>query len=269
LDEKNSEGRRSTEHTKDDIESYKQRILGFLNGEGTLVPCWERAHIKARKGWLRSEASAVFATTILTADGKNMENVSPDITAVDTKKQPQKQSKKNQARQAEKQRHFNDQRRVLLETMYMGGLMKDQLQVFEKSTGEIGRPPPIPWKSFSAPRRYHPESFTNSLEDTPERYEVPLIKDTFIPISLKGKVTPPDNLKFTKDNLTDAILKNLYVSDIRADQDYDQDDSSLTWKVRHLTFETLDEKQKEKKGALLSWALYDSLVDQEVQHRFL
>ncbi|KAE9364857.1 hypothetical protein N431DRAFT_474422 [Stipitochalara longipes BDJ] len=269
LDAKDSEGGMLSEHTKEDIECYKQKIRGFFNGEGTLIPCWERAHTKARKGWLSSEASAVLATTILAAHGKNMEMLLVENTDPNTQKNPQKRSKKKHARQADRQHHFEEQKQVLLQTMYMGSLMKDQLDVFSKSTGELGRAPPIPWKSFSAPRRYHPESFTNSLEDTPELYEAPLIENTFIPISLQSIVTSPKEpyLKFTQDNLN-AVLKDLCVSDIRADQDA-EDESGLAWKVRHLEYETVDDRGKEAPGSLLKWALYDSLVDQEVQHRFL
>lgn len=243
LERKEAEEWRMTGHAKAEMECYKQKVCGFLNGEGTLVPCWERAHLKARKGWLRSEASAVFATTILGADGNSM--LSPALNGISSD--------------------------AAIGAMYMAEMMKDQLDVFEKSTGEIGRARPIPWKSFCAPRQYHPESFTNSLEDTPELYKAPRIKDTFIPISLQNDVNSPEDkdLKFTKSNFTEAILKDLSVSDIRADEGSEQDDNDIAWKVRHLYFETLDEKEKEQKGSLLSWALYDSLVDQEVQHRFL
>jgi len=267
LEGKDSEGGIVSDHTKEDIESYKQKIRGFFNGEGTLIPCWERAHIKARKGWLCSEASAVFATTILAANGKNMEILPADGTDSNTQNKS-KRSKKKHAKHAGRQHHFEEQKKVLMQTMYMGSLMKDQIDIFSKSTGELGRATPIPWKAFSAPRRYHPESFTNSLEDTPELYEAPLIEDAFVPISLHNIVTSPKkpNLKFTRDDL-DAILKDIWVSDIRADQDT-EDKNGLAWTLRHLDYATVDDKGREAPGSLLKWALYDSLVDQEVQHRF-
>jgi hypothetical protein len=65
LDESDSQDWRTKEHRKGEVESYKRKICRFLNGEGTLVPCWERAHAKTRKGWLRSETTAVVGTTIL------------------------------------------------------------------------------------------------------------------------------------------------------------------------------------------------------------
>jgi hypothetical protein len=228
LEEKDSQGRRITEHAKDEIESYKQRVRGFLNGEGTLVPCWERAHIKARKGWLRTEASDVFSTTLLAADRKR---INPPAY----------------------------------------GLMKDrdQLDFLEKSIVEIGSASPIPWKMFCAPQQYHPQSFTNSLEDTPELYKAPRIEDIFIPVSLQKDVTPLSKKdEYTKDDLTDDLLKDFSISDIRADEGSEQDGCGVAWKARHLYFDSLGEMEK-KKGVLLSWALYDSLVDQEVQHRFL
>jgi hypothetical protein len=80
LEEKDSQDWRTKEHTKEEIESYKWKIYCFLNAEGTLVPCWERAHAKARKGWLRSEATAVLASTLLIMNEKDMKD---GLSAID------------------------------------------------------------------------------------------------------------------------------------------------------------------------------------------
>ncbi|KAH8898616.1 hypothetical protein GQ53DRAFT_877592 [Thozetella sp. PMI_491] len=49
----------------DDFDRYKNRVSNFLNNEATLVPSWERDHLKALQSWLRSEASSVVASTLL------------------------------------------------------------------------------------------------------------------------------------------------------------------------------------------------------------
>jgi hypothetical protein len=155
-----------------------------------------------------------------------------------------------------------DQWKLLSEITYMESLMKDQLEVFEKSTGEAGRLPPIEWTTFSPPRTYHPESFTNSLEDTPDRYQQPHLKDSSIPISLRNHATLPDKIgDFTKQSLSeDTVLKNLWVWDIRA-TGLAEDSSGFTWEVRPapLAYSTLDQNKPGTEGRLLLWALYDSV----------
>lgn len=70
LEEKDAGDSRAREHTQDKIESYKNIIYSFRNAEGTLVSCWERAHVKAREGWLLSETAAVLASTLLNINRK-------------------------------------------------------------------------------------------------------------------------------------------------------------------------------------------------------
>jgi hypothetical protein len=79
----------------------------------------------------------------------------------------QEQARKTEALVGQAQLDHKD---FLLEILYMESLMKDQLEVLEKFTGEAGRLPPIKWTTFSPPRRYHPESFFDSLDDTPDLY---------------------------------------------------------------------------------------------------
>lgn len=59
----------------------------FRNAEGTLIPCWERAHAEARKGWLRSEATAVLASTLLLMNEKDMKDRHTTITSNEPQKE--------------------------------------------------------------------------------------------------------------------------------------------------------------------------------------
>jgi hypothetical protein len=62
-------------------------------------------------------------------------------------------------------------KRLIQEVVHLGGLMKGQLDAFERFTNESGLQSPIVWKSFRPPLTYHPTSFFASLEDTPDEYK--------------------------------------------------------------------------------------------------
>jgi hypothetical protein len=250
LEEKDSQDWRTKEHTKEEIESYKWKIYRFLNADGTLIPCWERAHAKAREGWLRSEATAVLASTLLIINEKDMKDglFASGATDVDTErgsgdashteqahteqvvtkqahtvKARKKQANKEQARKAQAlvEQAQMDQRKLLLEILYMESLMKDQLEVLEKFTGEAGRLPPIKWTTFSPPRRYHPESFCNSLEDTPDLY---------------GEFNYSYLLQF---------MESLRIFDITATGP-DQDAEGFTWEIIPYKYDCWDSKKFEE-----------------------
>ncbi|OIW25527.1 hypothetical protein CONLIGDRAFT_684081 [Coniochaeta ligniaria NRRL 30616] len=54
------------------FDELKTRLCHFLNTEGTVVPCWERAYSNARRGWLRSETTAVVASKLVDMNEKIM-----------------------------------------------------------------------------------------------------------------------------------------------------------------------------------------------------
>jgi hypothetical protein len=217
LEEKDSQDWRTKEHTKEEIESYKWKIYCFLNAEGTLVPCWERAHAKARKGWLHSESTAVLASTLLIMNEKDMKDGLSAIE-VDTERDSRDDSHTEQA--FVNQAQFN-QKELLLEIRYMESLMKDQLGVLEKFTGEAGRLPPIKWTTFSPPHRYHPESFFNSLDDTPDLYP-----------------------RFNYSSIL-QFVESLCIFDITATGP-DQDGEGFTWKINHYKYDYRDSKNFEE-----------------------
>jgi hypothetical protein len=238
LEIKDSPDSRSQEHSKEEIESFKQKIYHFRNAEGTLIPCWERAHAKARKGWLRSEATAVLASTLLMINERDMKDKLTTVNSIDGKSAPDTSAVPDNL--------LSVQQNALREHLYMETLMKEEITVLEKFTGEAGRMPPIQWTTFAPPRRYHPHSFFDSLEDTPELYRPPKITEGSIPASLRNWATSPEEMKteFKYENL-ETFLTNFGVFDITATGP-DEDDEGYTWQPVFYKFDVSDSKNLKK-----------------------
>ncbi|RYP71045.1 hypothetical protein DL769_004758 [Monosporascus sp. CRB-8-3] len=175
----------------EEVNEFKSKSCEFLTSEASLVPCWERTNPAARCGWIRSEATAVLGSTLMDIWEKNIkyasklkeqrgkhEDVStndendaghesnsptynadgsqPPISAMTTKK---------------KGKYSQDICRPLGGPLTVNGLSEMQLDSLDRLTGLNNGPPPIDWTRFRPPRRYHPEDFFDSLEDTPDRYK--------------------------------------------------------------------------------------------------
>lgn len=336
LEEKDNQDWRAKEHTKEEIESYKQRIYSFRNAEGTLISCWERAHAKAREGWLRSEATAVLASTLLNINRKYLKNGLHDYS---TDQAPGKAHPPEQAQAGQPQdtqglpkltpatamssenpqagQHQNTQNltkpepgnglytkatkpargfqsqathdltkhvdlvqgNLLLEMKYMESIMKDQLNIFERFTGESGRLPPINWVAFSPPRRYHPASFFDSLEDTPENYAVDCLNSASIPTSIIGKITAPQDLKdeFGEGHESGfnwvylcKHLESLNMVDIPVIQSNDKT-SGFSQEIEFYEYINSTPKQKFVKPREKDprWRLYDSVRRKSLRLRIL
>jgi hypothetical protein len=257
LEEKDSQDWRTKQHTKDEIVSYKRKIYRFMNAEGTLVPGWERTPEKAKKGWLRSEATAVLASTLLSMHEKGLKD---EHKIEEEKRKPQAKKEKGAeepSKELAKREVHQDQKKLLLEIMYMESLMKDQLDVLGKFTNEAARLPPIKWSTFAPSRRYHPESFFNSLEDTPELYHRTELKKFLMPAGLGKHATPPwKKKKITRADLDRIVTPGrLFIFDITA-TGLGHDSGGLNGRIQPWNLEwngTLGSKKK------LVWALYDSV----------
>jgi len=278
---------RTREHTHSEAEGFRQNICNFLNAEGTLIPCWERAHAKYRKGWLRSEATSVVATTLVIILEKIADLSAKDALAAKDTSAGNDSSPKPPAGQAKVEwpqtiatyaKRANDhEQRIIQEVVHLGGLMKDQLDAFERFTNESGQKPPIVWKSFRPPITYHPTSFTDSLEDKPELYKYQVLSKLSMPLSLgKDAIDCPDMVKknerdFKRDDI-DKIFNNpkirslLFICDLKAARNEEKNDG-FTWVVKDYHYKAFekcknldDRKQKvEKNTGALEWALYDSV----------
>ncbi len=274
-EEKEKQDWRTREHTHTEAKDFRERISNFLNAEGTLIPCWERAHAKYRRGWLRSEATSVVGTTLLiilhdmmeladrersrmkTIDGNIMELSMADLAGTVTPAIDQSLAKLARTSQAQRQ----EQKKLLLEVLHMGGIMKDQLDAFDRFTNESGLLPPIVWKSFRPPLTYHPPSFFDSLEDRPELYKHAILGDICMPLSLPGGfggvIDRPDELL---RNRKDFGKKDLYqivnevstrdlmsIFDIKASRKA-QDERGFSWTIKEYRYDDWKECKEEFQG---------------------
>jgi hypothetical protein len=120
------------------FEQLKTRLCHFLNTEGTIVPCWERAYTNASRGWLRSEATAVVAYTLMDMHDHLL-----------------RLSSTEKARRALKLA-FNKTKSL-------------EAPQTEQSRSEK-------WlETFEPPAKYHPEGFVESLRSTPWIYKGSLL----------------------------------------------------------------------------------------------
>jgi hypothetical protein len=292
-EEKGKQDWRTREHTHTEATDFRERISNFLNAEGTLIPCWERAHAKYRRGWLRSEATSVVGTTLLIILHDVMELADREKsrmkTSVDememsiidlagTQTPAIEQSLAKLARNSQVQRQ--DQKKLLLEVLHMGGIMKEQLDAFDRFTNESGLQPPIAWKSFRPPLTYHPPSFFNSLEDRPELYKYAVLGDMCMPLSLPGGIggvidRPEELLRnrkdFGKKDLykvvdEDSTKQLISIFDIKADKKA-ENEQGFSWVIKEYRYNDWKEcKEQERRKDLvqdskerLVWALYDNV----------
>jgi hypothetical protein len=306
-EEKSKQDWRTEKHTKAEAEIFRQKICTFLNAEGTLNPSWERAHAKARKAWLRSETTAVAASTLIIilekkirakssgssvlvgnaserfsteeamTEGTLISNVPVGNTSskqtqteqagLDLNPSEQSLLKISEAVKAHNDQIGRDQKKLLLEVLHLEDLTKGQLEAFERFTNESGLLPPIQWTLFRPGRKYHPLSFFNSLEDTPELYKAEEIGKATVPLSLCDRISSPAELKiqgkeFTKRDIAIALPKEcLVLFDIKA-AGKEEDDEGYTWEIEQHKY---DKAKKESEDSFL-WALYDSVRNSRPVH---
>jgi hypothetical protein len=207
------------------FEGYKRKLCKFLNSEATIVPCWERDHSKALRGWLRSEVTSVVASTLLDLRGKEMQpkETKPKPTRRDRTQDdaalPTFEQVNNSAQHGSNGAHTTGLKKLVQEVAYIETLMDRELGFLARLAGQSGRPPPIAWSTFCPPQVYHPENFTNSLEDTPHLYKPPYTDNVRIPLALREYVKPPGAAGFSIEDLKKAIKNNtgsVSVSDIVA-----------------------------------------------------
>jgi hypothetical protein len=228
LEIKDSQDWRQQQHIKEEMDSIKQRVYYFRNAEGTLIPCWERAHAKARKGWLQSETTAVLASTLLMINEKDMKDKLTTAPSFNSKAEPETEKTPDTSLES-----LKVQRKVLREHLYMESLMKDEITVLEKLTDQAGRTPPILWTTFLPPRRYHPHDFFDSLEDTSYLYQPARLKKHSIPASLRSVITPPNEMttEFNHKHL-EQFLTSFCIFDLTAtgpNQDAEGDTLEIVW----------------------------------------
>ncbi|KAF2795644.1 hypothetical protein K505DRAFT_381972 [Melanomma pulvis-pyrius CBS 109.77] len=235
----------------EEVESFKNKLCHFINSEGTLVPCWERSHLKARQGWIHSEASSVVASTLLDMHEKGLDASPKEGVEID-----------------EPISAPDGTIKVVQEMKYMQEIMEKQVKVLERITPEAGLSPPIEWaQTWKPPRQYHPDAFVNSLEDTPHLYEDSELTKVRILCPLQSYISlsdVPGPKRFTRERIREVKgWKDVHVTDV-IDNSREVDSVGMKDYGPRVPPRNLDPEQED-----LVKRLYDSLVDQDVRHRFL
>ncbi|KAI1746406.1 hypothetical protein F4680DRAFT_463577 [Xylaria scruposa] len=263
---------RSHETREEEVVVYKNKVYRFLNSEATLIPCWERSPTKMRSGWLQSEAAAVHGSTLL-----DIHNRIPVIPKFSPRISPQ-------VGPEEAGHYRNSAASFTMDTPdeSLKGILSIQLrEILKELKGTVVSP--IDWASFRPPRQYYPDSFINSLEDTPHLFRPPVTDNVFIPATLTQFAQCPDSVGLgykDLEDLLDEVQDSFSILDILVSQ---QILNSRKCKVSRNTQlpdmryyrlkakTTHDHKALETFGGKpdLVRALFDSLVDQSVQHRIL
>ncbi|KAF7506296.1 hypothetical protein GJ744_011869 [Endocarpon pusillum] len=173
----------------EEVQSYKEKICHFLNSEAMLVSCWERRLSKARKGWLRSEATSVLGSTLLDIHQKMSGPKKPVEEAVQ-RRHPINQKVDAHVRLTGDGFSPIDwtTSKVVEEAVQRRHLMSRQVELLERLTGN--GLPPIEWTTFAPPRQYHPDNFVNSLADTPHLYRPPVTNKMVIPAAIWQYANP-------------------------------------------------------------------------------
>jgi len=174
------------------VEHYRKKFYPFLTSEASLMPCWERNNSSARRGFLRSEATAVLASTILEIFQSDFEHCNRPATGLSKLWTDRRLSivlqgsdaggdnHDSASAMAEMRSHGTGRQGDLSSLRHLRhtgekanveALLVQQLETLERLANARGLERHIDYLKFRPPQRYHPEEFFNSLDDTPELYD--------------------------------------------------------------------------------------------------
>jgi hypothetical protein len=150
----------------DEFEKLKEKVCFFLNSEGTLVPCWERAFSKASRSWLRSESTAVFASTVIdTHRMLLMQGASHKVSHKICERCEVPSDETKMAKEDSGITSGGSKQNLLIQERRFAGIQRTLDQLVGQL--QLRTPPSVDWITiFAPPAKYHPDSFVNSLADT-------------------------------------------------------------------------------------------------------
>jgi hypothetical protein len=293
---------------RSEVEGYRQRFCKFMSSEACLVPSWERTNLNARRGFLRSEATCVLASTLVDICQKELQEVPSDSNAVvlhsqqitgnpisgDTATPEQlhhgpgghrrskltrratsvaskpnitprskEKSKKRKMRPKTTQDPEDGRKQeptstaafdpevtanldIFANSLSAQILMQKQLELLEQSTTAEKLPKPIEWAAYHPSTTYHPDSFFNSMDDSPHLYTRSVTRKIYIPSDLKRyfaqgdeKLFYPSWKRIRSDNLSQVSIVDIITPDNWGIHDCKEDQADLRTRGRlsshHLT----------------------------------
>jgi hypothetical protein len=189
-------GHEARKETEEQAEHYRKKFYPFLTSEASLTPCWERNNSSARRGFLRSEATAVLGSTLIDMCRTDMEffrerrhpgppstaGRRPSLTVVGPGSDVGRSASIGGdgpfpglgKRDTYAARAYLREKGERVDT---NDLLLRQLETLEQMARQKGLERQIDYLQFRPPQRYHPEEFFNSLDDTPELYEDAAMKE--------------------------------------------------------------------------------------------
>ncbi|KAI1113543.1 hypothetical protein F5Y14DRAFT_417551 [Nemania sp. NC0429] len=297
--ESNSESIKATKYwqrsqtREEEVALYKDKVNQFLNSEATLIPSWERSPMRLHSGWLHSEATAVHGSTLL-----DIRRHVPVVPRNSPRNSPQIGH-----REVESTEHnrLHDMSAGIVQGPLANGSLSTQFREIFNGLKETSASA-IDWVSFRPPRQYYPDNFVNSLQGTPHLFRSPAINTIFVPATLTRFARQQPNGEYNHNTLMralDEVKGSISMLDILASQQHSgprrgggytgtkkRTPDICYYLGQALTMwasiQTPIAKVVSGKRALINVqskmipgqdplfrALYDSLVDQSVQHRVL
>lgn len=169
-----------------ELEKFRGKLRWFLASDATLVPCWDRSSLVARRGWLRSEATSVLATTLIDICLKDLDRTFEAQIAQLRHRAESRIRGESPAinRRSTRPMSVNFQES---DTSINTKLLNEFLdrKVVELDRGGSSSTPAIDWMAFKPPRRYHPDEFFTSLDDTDNLYKRKNIEAIDLPSGLR------------------------------------------------------------------------------------
>ncbi|KAI0113423.1 hypothetical protein F4814DRAFT_460539 [Daldinia grandis] len=227
------------------IEKSRRNISQFINGEVCLVPCWERTN----KASFQSEATSVLASTILSIYNKELRSA----TTVDD-------SSLNAATK-------------LSEVGNPKAIIRNKSSPTERILTRLeasGKQLAVKWEKYRPPQKYHPLSFFNSLESTPEKFscaETQEKLDTFFSRRVQTSTVHESTLGLDSDAIQ-GILEEHTLSIVDFKATIPEQWGIYTWQgYKSDMLSVIGVKANGDNTTKIRKRLSSSLVDQGVQHR--
>jgi hypothetical protein len=198
----------------DEVERFRRKFCQFLTSEASLMPCWERNSLSARRGFLRSESTAVLASTLVNIFQKDLEYIRYRDDSRSASRSPStsdagEETHENGSLTANTQSQVLDGKasgqsqgdpsvyhicpmRHLTPSGEPGSaetLLTRQLETLEQLTSTRGLERQIDYLKFRPPQIYHPEEFFKSFEDTPDLYTASAIDRQTVPAVISKELS--------------------------------------------------------------------------------
>lgn len=180
--------------SRQEIEVSRQRLSKFLTSEVSILSSWERVNPNARASWLQSEATGIIGATLLDICAWELNLTGYEIGEADdnaTKEKQTEEARPHLRSATMSSRDMDTESLLSLSRTNSLELSKDgtgngfHMEAFTRTVLKLVESEPLDWLVYQPRVRYHPESFFNSLNDTPDLYRLDNTKHLQVPKNLR------------------------------------------------------------------------------------